>query len=113
MYEVGPLMLARAAAVAAVLGVAGGFVWRYLPGFLGLFILLFAVGYGYVMGAAISRATNRKRGYALQVIAGFGVLLAYFLRNYLAFGALVLPGIDIFGWLSLAIAILVAASALR
>lgn len=113
MYEVGPLLLARAAGAAIVVGVAGGFVWRYLPSIFGFFILLLALGYGYVMAEAVSRASNRKRGYPLQVIAALGVVLAYLVRNYLAFQVLIIPALDIFGWIALVIAVVMAVNPLR
>lgn len=113
MYEVGPLMLARAAGAAVVVGVTGGVVWRFLPSILGFFILLLAVGYGYVMAEALGRATNRKRGYPLQMIAAAGVVLAYLVRNELAFGSLIIPALDIFGWIALVIAIVMAINPLR
>lgn len=116
MYEVGALFLARGIAAAIGVGLVGGFLWALiqplLASFLGFFILLLAMGLGYVMGEAVARATNRKRGYALQLAAAFGIVVAYFVRNLLLVGALVIPT-DIFGYLSVAIGIFVAINPLR
>lgn len=112
MYELGPLIIARGAGAAVAVGVAAGVVWSFLPAFLGLFVFLLAVGLGYAMAAAVGRATNRKRGYALQLVAAFGVVLAYVVRN-LILGGVLLPLGDLFGYIAVAIAIFVAVSPLR
>jgi hypothetical protein len=102
----------RAAGAAVGVGVVGGVLWSLVPQFFGLFIFLLAAGLGYVISEAIQRVTNRKRGYALQIIAGFGVLLAYFVRNLLLHGVPVVIG-DLYGYLAVAIAVIVAISPLR
>lgn len=113
MYEVGPLVLARAGLAAIAVGIAGGIAWRLVPQqLLGFFIFLLAAGLGYLMAEAVGQASNRKRGYALQLIAGFGILLAYFIHNFLLVGVLIIPS-DLFGILSLVIAVVVAVSPLR
>jgi hypothetical protein len=114
-YDVRAMAKIRAAIVAAGVGVAGGVIWWVLPPFIGLFMFLFAAGLGYAMAAAISRVTNRKRGYVLQITAGFGILLAYFVRNLLEIGAFVQIGGQsaIFGYIAVAIAIAVAIGPLR
>jgi len=115
-YDVGTLMKLRAAGVAAVVGLVGGVLWdlvtAVLPPVVGFFIFLLAAGFGYLMAELISRATNRKRGYSLQLIAGFGILFAYFVRNLLLRGVPVVLG-DIYGYIAVAVAILVAISPLR
>lgn len=105
-YDVSTTAKLRAGLVAAGVGGVGGLAWSLLPQ-LGLFVFLLAAGLGYLMSEAIGRVTNRKRGYSLQLIAGFGLLLAYFVRNLLLRGVPVLIG-DIFGYLAVAVAILVA-----
>jgi hypothetical protein len=110
-YDLRTVTKLRAGLVAAGVGVAGGLAWSLVL-HLGLLVLLLAAGLGYLMGEAIGRATNRKRGYVLQVIAGFGLLLAYFVRNLLAYGVPVLIP-DIYGYLAVGIAILVAIGPLR
>ena len=114
MYEVKPTTLLRAGLAAAAVGIGGGVVWWLVSGiaFLGFFIFLLAIGLGYLMARAVDRASNRKRGYTIQVIAAFGVLLAYLVRNVLLTGALVITT-DIYGFLALALAIFVAVSPLR
>lgn len=111
-YDVSAAMKLRGAAAAGGVGVAGGVAWTVIPPFIGLFVFLLAAGLGWLMAEAVGRATNRKRGYALQVIAGFGILLAYFVRNLLLRGQLVLIG-DFYGYIAVAVAILVAIGPLR
>jgi hypothetical protein len=111
-YDVNASMKLRGAGAALGVGLAAGVLWSFVPPFIGLFIFLLAAGLGYLMAEAIQRATNRKRGYVLQLIAGFGILLAYFVRNMLLHGVPVVIG-DIFGYLTVAIAIMVAISPLR
>jgi hypothetical protein len=110
-YDVRAGVKLRAGLVAAGVGVAGGLAWSLVPR-LGLFIFLLAAGLGYLMAEAIGRATNRKRGYSLQLTAGFGILLAYFVRNLLLYGAPVVLG-DLYGYLAVGVAILVAIGPLR
>jgi len=114
-YDLRAITKIRAAIVAAGVGVAGGVVWWILPAFIGLFTFLFAAGLGFVMAEAIGRVTNRKHGYVLQVTAGFGILLAYFVRNLLLNGEFVEIGgqAAVFGYIAVVIAILVAISPLR
>jgi hypothetical protein len=113
-YDVSAMAKLRACAVAAVVGVAGGVLWSLAAQirFLGFFVFLLAAGFGWLMAEAIARVTNRKRGYVLQLIAGFGVLLAYFVRNFVLHGVPVVLG-DVYGYLAVAIAIIVAISPLR
>ncbi len=112
-YDVNTIMKLRAAGAAAGIGLAAGVLWAFVPPFVGLFLFLLAAGLGYLMSEAIGRATNRKRGYVLQIIAGFGILLAYFVRNLLLGGTPILLHADLFGYLAVAIAIVVAISPLR
>jgi hypothetical protein len=111
-YDVNALMKLRAAAVAAGVGIVAGLLWAAVPPFVGLFVFLLAAGLGFLMAELVGRATNRKRGYSLQLIAGLGILLAYFVRNLLLRGVPMLIG-DIYGYIAVAIAILVAISPLR
>ncbi len=111
-YDVSALLKLRAAAAAAAVGAVAGVLWTLVPPFLGLFVFLLAAGLGYLMAEVVGRAANRKRGYGLQLIAGFGILFAYFVRNFILRGVPVLPG-DLFGYIAVAVAILVAISPLR
>jgi hypothetical protein len=114
MYEVGAMAKLKAGGTAAGVGLVGGVLWAGATQirFLGFFVYLLAIGLGWVMGYLIGRVTNRKRGYVLQLIAGFGILLAYFVRNFMLHGVPVVLG-DIYGYLAVAIAIIVAISPLR
>jgi hypothetical protein len=60
----------------------------------------------------VSWATNRKRGPALQGIAVVGVIVAYFVRNLLE-GTAVIPSNDLWGYVLVAVAAIVAAGRLR
>ena len=111
-YELTWALKLRAAGAAAVVGLLAGIAWSFLPRFFGLFIFLIAAGLGYLMSEAISRASNRKRGYVLQLLAGLGILLAYFVRNMILQGVPVVIG-DVFGYIAVGVAILVAISPLR
>ncbi len=94
---------------AIVAGIAWALIWRAIP-FLSL---LTAAGVGYAIGELISRATNRKRGPGLQVIAGVSVLIS-FATNYL-FAAYVLsvPWFSLFTIIGLALGIFIAVTRLR
>ncbi|MDR9458622.1 MAG: hypothetical protein RI591_00555 [Dehalococcoidia bacterium] len=95
--------------VAIVAGIAWALIWRAIP-FLSL---LTAAGVGYAIGELISRATNRKRGPGLQVIAGVSVLIS-FATNYL-FAAYVLsvPWFSLYTIIGLALGIFIAVTRLR
>jgi hypothetical protein len=112
-YDVPVLFLARGIAAAAVSGVVLGVAWHILlpfnTGFL--FGFLVALGLGYAVGEAVSLAANRKRGPTLQGIAAAGVVVAYLVRNAL-FGDLI-PANDVFGYVVVAVGIMVAIGRLR
>jgi len=103
-------MKLRAGAVAVLVGLVAGGLWRLLPP-IGYLVAIPAAGVGLLMAEAIERVTWRKRGYVLQLIAGFGILLAYFVRNLLLRGIPVIDG-DLAGYLAVAAAILAAISLL-
>jgi hypothetical protein len=112
-YDVPLPFLARAIAAAAVSGVALGAAWRVLfPFSLSIFFGFFvALGLGYAIGESVSLAANRKRGPVLQGVAAGGVVVSYLVRNAL-FGVLI-PANDVFGYVVVAIAIMVAIGRLR
>ena len=114
MYVLKPMTLLRAGGAAIGVGVVTGIAWGLLSGigFVGFFIFFLAIGLGYVMSRAVDRASNRKRGYAIQVIAALGVVLAYLVRNALFAGALIITT-DVWGLLAVVLAIFVAVSPLR
>lgn len=68
MYDIGLGFLARGAAAGLAAAIVGGVAGLFLLGSvrLGLFgMLLFGGLLGYAVSAAVSRATNRKRGRTL------------------------------------------------
>jgi hypothetical protein len=83
--------------LAVILGLAWGFISRFLP-FIYLNLLI-AAGIGFAIGEVTGRAVNRKRGTGLAVIGGLGVAVCYAV-NILTFGNI--PGFDI--WLIIDIA---------
>jgi len=108
------LLRGAGAALAAggALGVAWFLVLPYGLGILGLVGLLLAFGIGYGVGEAVSWATNRKRGPALQVIAVGGVIASYIVRNVLE-GVAVIPEGDLWGYVLTAVAVVMAMQRLR
>ena len=55
--------------------------FRELIPFFGFFGILAAAGVGYLVGEAISRSVNRKRGTLLQVIGGVCFAISYVVSN--------------------------------
>jgi hypothetical protein len=115
-YDIPFLYLLRGAGAALAAGGALGVVWflilPYGLGILGLFSLLLAFGLGYGVGEAVSWATNRKRGPALQVIAVGGVIASYIVRNVLE-GVAVIPEGDLWGYVLVGVAVVMAMQRLR
>lgn len=112
-FEVGPLYLLRGAGAALAAGAVLGALWGLLlPGDYGFFGIFVGAGVGYGIGETVSLATNRKFGAVLQITAAFGVLLAYGVRN-LIWVSEVLPTDDLYGYIVLVIAMIVAAGRLR
>lgn len=62
-------------------GLAAEILPRYIPIFY--FSILWALAAGALVGEAISRATGRKRGRGLQVVAGISVLVGTFAATLL------------------------------
>jgi hypothetical protein len=116
MYEMGPGGYLRAFGAALVFGVLIGLAWALLlPAvgrFFGFFVFFLAIGLGYLAGEVIERATNRKRGPVVQGAAVSGLVLAYLVRN-LVIGAAIVPANDLFGYIVVGIASLVAIGKLR
>ena len=115
-YDVPPLYLLRGAGAALAAGGALGVAWflllPYGLGILGLVGILLAFGIGYGVGEAVSWATNRKRGLALQAIAAGGVITSYIVRNVLE-GVAVIPEDDLWGYVLTAVAVVMAMQRLR
>ena len=74
-FDVTPSYYLRAAMVGGTLGIVGGVIWGLLS-LVTPFSGILAIGMGYLMGEAVSVASNRKRGTGLAVIAGGGMALA-------------------------------------
>lgn len=113
--DVPPIYIARGVAAAGLAGLLTGVVWGFLSGprsFLGFFIIFVAMGMGYLISEAISLATNRKRGRALQACAVGAVVLAYLVRN-LVIGLPLLPQGDLWGILAAGFAAYYAAQRLN
>lgn len=111
-YHIPAAFLLRGAAAALVAGaVAGGGWWLFDPltGFF--FGAPMGLAVGYLVGEAVSLATNRKAGPPLQLMAGAGVVLAFFVRN-LALGEL-LPRNDVAALIAVIIAVMVAIGRVR
>ena len=112
-FEVGPVYLLRGAAAALASGAALGGLWRLILGEgLGFFSLIVAILLGYAVAEAVSWATNRKSGPALQVVASAGIVVAYATRNLLL-GWAPIPTNDLYGYVVVVLGIVVAANRLR
>lgn len=115
-YEIRATHLLRGIGAAVSAGAAAGLVWYLvLPrrsggySFISLFL---ALAIGYAIGEAVSLATNRKRGAVLQGMAACGVVFAYFVHNLFGRSGLI-PTNDVFGYVTVAIAIVVAIGRFR
>jgi hypothetical protein len=115
-YDVAARYLVRGIAAAAGVGALAGLLWHLLlpqrvSGFVYVSLFL-AIGLGYATGEAVSWASNRKRGAVLQGVATCGVVVAYLVRNLLQ-GSGPIAANDVFGWVTVGIAIVVAIGRLR
>ncbi|HUS82302.1 MAG TPA: hypothetical protein VM013_03480 [Dehalococcoidia bacterium] len=115
-YDIRPTYLMRGIAAAIVAGAASGGAWFLLVGrgrggfaYISLFL---ALAIGYAIGETVSWATNRKRGAVLQGIAACGVVTAYFVRNLLD-GSGLIAADDIYGYVTVGLAVVVAIGRLR
>jgi len=112
-FEISPLFILRGLSAALAAGVAAGLLWGALiPGFFGFFIIFIGIGIGYAVAEPVSWAANRKAGTALQVVAAAGVFLAYVVRSLVAFDT-VFPSGDLFGYVAVIVAAIVAVNRLR
>ncbi len=115
-FELSLVYMARGLGAALVVGAVAGTIWGVIPfGFIGLIV---GGGAGYVIGEAVSIATNRKVGVRVQVLAGAGVVLAFVVRGAILItlgnwdiGDILLR--NVFGLLAFALAIFVAVGRLR
>src|SRR5690606_31261484 len=89
--EVTPIYYARGMLAAAVSGARVGVALEVLMcgrGGFGLFTVVLGLGVGWVVSEAVTRATNYKRGPALQFCAALGVIMAYLLQENLSPGGI-------------------------
>ncbi len=83
-YQVATTQYLKAIAIGLALALALGIAWSWLRawvpyfGILGIFV---AAGAGYLIGEAISRSINRRRGTVLQIIGGICFVLTYAVSN--------------------------------
>ena len=97
------------------LGFLGG-IGIYLIGalvYMGLFMILMMIGFGYIVGEGISLSVNRKRGRQLQFLSVVSVLIALVMYSFLEFlfeGVLL---INVFNLVGFGLSALVATSRLR
>lgn len=115
--DIKPVFLARGFAAAVAAGLAAGGFWGLAAGgrgggIGGFFIIFVAFGIGWAMSEAVSLATNRKLGPALQGCAIFGVALAYLVHNAVA-GTALLPQGDFWGYAATVLAAVFAAQRLQ
>ena len=115
-YELSIAYVARGLGAALGVGAVAGAIWGVIPfGFIGLLV---GGGAGYMIGESVSIATNRKVGVQVQVLAGAGVVLAFVVRGAMLISLrnwdieFVLLR-DVFGYLALALAMVVAVGRLR
>lgn len=112
-FDIGPVYILRGLLAALTAGAAAGLLWGVLiPGFFGFFIIFIGIGLGYAVAEPVSWATNRKAGTPLQVVAAIGVALAYVVRSLVGFDTL-FPSDDLFGYVALIVAVIVAVNRLR
>ena len=112
-FEIGPLYILRGLSAAVAAGVGAGLLWGILiPGFFGFFIIFIGIGLGYAVAEPVSWATNRKTGPALQVCAAVGVVVAYAVRSLVGFDT-IFPSDDLFGYVALIVAAVVAVNRMR
>ncbi len=116
-FDVTPSYYLRASAAGVGVAVVAGVIWGLMRvAVFGLFSGIIGIGVGYLIGEAISRAVNQKRGTGLAWIAGTSMALAFVVS------ALIweqLPGLryllsrDLFGLISLGIAVFMAVNRVR
>lgn len=114
-FDVTPTYYLRAGLTGGAVGIVAGIIWGLVLSFwAGIPFLpwIIALGVGYVIGEAISQATNRKRGQGLAIIAGVSVVLAAVASGFIIPSVLFLFDI-FFRLLILAVAIYVAVSRVR
>jgi hypothetical protein len=116
-YTLDPLLLARAAGAALATAVAVGLLWAYLAprllNLLGFFSFFAAIGYGWLVAEAMGRAARRRRGTWMRICAVASCVIVYLVHNLAAPGHALVPQHDLYGYIFVVIAGLVAAGYLR
>jgi hypothetical protein len=77
VYRTSPQLVARAAAVSAVIAIAIGIIWGFQP----LWSFWFAIGGAFLIAEAIVRVTGAKRGSTYQTIGMLAVLFCVVLSR--------------------------------
>ena len=119
LFSVSPTYYARAAGAGLGLALAAAAVYAMIVITVPITSFLALMGIGYLVGEGVSRSVNRKRSRALQVIAGLSVLLGFVLSGsvlgLLFAGELifVLPRVNIYTLIGLAIGVLLAVNRLK
>ena len=120
MYELSRMDYARALGAAVALAVALGFVGALLippgrgfRGFFLIFVFLIGSGAGTLVAEGMRRATNGKRGQAMQAIAVGAIAVAGLLRIVLAGAPLDIVLEDLAGLILLGAAVFAAWGRLR
>jgi hypothetical protein len=90
-YRVSSTYYLRAITAGLVTAVVTGVVWGIIESYLPFrfFSLIIAAGIGYLIGEAISRSVNRKRGTILAVTGAFSVAVSFavtYLADYIMVG---------------------------
>ncbi len=117
MYTISAATVAQGAGAGVATAIAVGFLWALLiphaASLLGFFIFFAAAGYGWLVAEAIGRATNRRRGTALQVVAVVSCVLVYLVHNAFAPPHTLILQNDLLGYVFVVIAGAVGAGYLK
>jgi hypothetical protein len=115
-FDVSGIFIARGLAAAVVSGVVVGAFWGYISGGrgfgLGFLTIFVGIGIGWAISEAVSMATNRKRSSTLAFCAIQGVIIAFFVHNFVV-GSALLPRNDIWSYVAAVIAGVYASSKLK
>ena len=77
-YQVSTPLLLRAVGTSLGSGIAGGLILMFLPVY-GIFYLIAAAGFGFIVAEMTSYAANSKRGPKLAIIAIVGTVVGHVL----------------------------------
>jgi hypothetical protein len=117
IYTATPSIALRAFGAAMLLAVVVGLAWGYLlpraAEFLGFFVFFAAAGYGWLVARTIGWATKYRRGQVMQVIAATSCVVVYLVHNLVAPVHTLVPRNDLYGYVFVGIAAVVAIGYLR